>query len=122
MIHSGVRSKDLKSRKLHSFFSNSIGTISNVTTNLLVLKNNKILPPDEIRKNLGNPIHYYTYTIAILSHLNTTIEQNCQEHIGSCLDNQYDVPPSSEWLFGDNFTKRIMDISIKKKAAPKNSF
>ena len=79
----------MKLKKLQSYFLNSVGTISKVTSNLLGYKNNKHPAPDEIRKNIGNLIHDSTDAIAVLSHVNTTIEQNQQDHIGNCLYNQY---------------------------------
>ena len=68
--------------------------------------------------------------LAILSHVNTTIEQNWQNHIGNCLANHYTIvnlvmpPPSSEWPFGDNIIEKMMNISSpnKKPLAPKNFF
>lgn len=50
MIYLEIRCKDLKPQELQGYFLNSRGTISNVTSNLLGLKNNKTLPPDEIMK------------------------------------------------------------------------
>ena len=83
IVYSKTRSKDLKLQKLQDCLLNSIGTISNVTSNLLGFKNNKSLPQDEIRKNLGNLIHHYTDVTAILNtniqynHLNTELVRLC---------------------------------------------
>lgn len=65
---------------------NSIRTISNVTSNLLGLKNSENITPDKIKKNEDILIHDCTDAITILSHVNTHIEQNRQDHIGNCLD------------------------------------
>ena len=88
----------MQSQKFQSYFSNSVRTILKMTSNLPGLKNNKSLAPDEIRKNICNLIHDCTDAIAILSHVNKTIEQNQQDNIGNCLYNQYhqskrNVPP-----------------------------
>ena len=75
MIHSKTESKDLKLQKMQGHL-NSVGTILNVTNKLLGIKNNENLAPVELRENLGNLIHGCTDAIAVMSHVNETIEQN----------------------------------------------
>ena len=57
--------------------------------------------------------------IAILGHVNSTIEQNRQGHIVGCLDSQFrklikKVPANSERLFGDDITKSVMAVQLTK--------
>ena len=70
-----------------------------------------------------------TDSLALLSQVNTDLEQNRRDHIAYCLDNQYhtlrkNVPAGSEFLFGYDLTKRIMNVTANKKlfSSSKTSF
>ena len=70
-----------------------------------------------------------TDSLALLSQVNTDLEQNRRDHIAYCLDNQYhtlrkNVPTDSEFLFGDDLPKRIMNVTANKKlfSSSKTSF
>ena len=117
----------MQSQKLQSYFLNSVRTILKMTSNLLGLKNNKNLAPDEIRKNIYNLIHDCTDAIAILSHVNKTIEQNQQDNIGNCLYNQYhqskrNVPPPPLLQSGFLETEYWTLVPIKSFEHLKTSF
>ena len=65
-------------------------------------------------------VHDCTNSLAILSHVNSSLEQTCRDNIAYCLDNQChalrkNVPSKSEFLFGDNLPKRIMNVTTNKK-------
>ena len=52
-------------------------------------------------------VHDSTDSLALLSQVNTDLEQNRRDHIAHCLDYQYhtlrkNVPADSEFLFGDD--------------------
>ena len=58
--------------------------------------------------------------LELLSQVNTDLEQNRRDHIALCPDNQYhalrkNVPVDSEFLFGDDLPKRIMNVTANKK-------
>ena len=70
-----------------------------------------------------------TDSLALLSQLNTDLEQNRHDHIAYFPDNQYhalrkNVPADSEFLFGDDLLKRTMTVTANKKLVftSKNSF
>ena len=120
MLQPRVRSKDVKTQKTQGCVLKAIGAISNIANNLLNLKSNKTLSASDLRKELAPIIHDCTDSIAILSHTNAEIEQNRREDIVGCLDRRYrrlakNVEPDSEWLFGDDLTKRILNINTNKK-------
>ena len=54
--------------------------------------------------------------LALLSHVSSSLEQTHRDNIAYCLDNQYhalgkNVPSESEFLFGDDLPKRIMNVT-----------
>ena len=64
--------------------------------------------------------HYSTDLITIIGHVYSTIEPNRQDHIAGCIDSHYrriskNVPSYSDWLFGNDITRRVMTIATKKK-------
>ena len=129
MIHLKTRSKDLKTQKMQGFILKAIGAISKVTNALLELKNSKNLNTTTLNKNISTMVHDCTDSLALLSHVNTDFEQNRHDHIAYCLDNQYpplrkNVPADSEFLFGDDLPKRIMNVTANKKlfSTSKTSF
>ena len=93
------------------------------------MKNSKILNTTTLNKNLSTMVHDCTDSLALLSQVNTDLEQNRRDHIAYCLDNQYhtlrkNVPTDSEFLFGDDLPKRIMNVTANKKlfSSSKTSF
>ena len=74
-------------------------------------------------------VHDWTDSLALLSQGNTDLEQNRHDHIAYLLDNLYhtlreNVPADSEFLFGDDLPKRIMNVTETKKlfSTSKTSF
>ena len=97
-----------------------IRTISNIANMLLDLKINNNQPATNIMKAMAPLIQAYTNSVPIMGHVNSTIEQNRRNHFAGCSDSQYRglskyVTPGSEWLFGDNMTKRVTTATTKMK-------
>ena len=129
MLHSKSRSKDLKTQKLQGCILGAVGAISKVTNALLELKNSKNLNTTTLSKNLSTMVHDCTDSLALLSQVNSDFEQNRCDHIAYCLHNQYhalrkNVPADSEFLFGDDLPKRIMNVTANKNffSTPETSF
>ena len=109
---------DLKTQKLHS--CKAVVVISEVTDTLINLKNNKNLSLNKLRNSIGPMLHDCTDSLALLSHMNSSLEQTRRYNIAYCLDNQYhalrkNVPSESESFFGGELPKRIMNITTNKK-------
>ena len=66
-----------------------VDAISKVTNVLLVLKNSKNLNTTTLSQNLSTMVHDCTGSLALLSQVNTDLEQNRRDHTAHCLDNQY---------------------------------
>ena len=129
MLQLKTRSKDLKTQKMQGCVLKAVGVISKVTNTFLELKNGKNLNTTTLNKNLSTMVHDCTDSLALLSQVNTDLEQNRRDHIAYCLDNQYhalrkNVPADSEFLFGDDLPKRIMNVTANKKlfSTSKTSF
>ena len=120
MLQSKTRSKDLKTEKLQGCILQAVGVISKVTDTLIKLKNNKNLSLNNLRNSIGPMVHDCTDSLALLSHVSSSLEQTHRDNIAYCLGNQYhalrkNVPSESEFLFGDDLPKRIMNVTTKKK-------
>ena len=105
---------------MHSCVLKAVEAISKVTNALLDLKNSKCLNAITLNKNLSTMVHDCTDSLALLSQVNADLEQNRRDHIAYCLDNQYhtlrkNVPTDSEFLFGGDLPKRIMNVTANKK-------
>ena len=119
MLQLKTRSKDLKTQKMQGCVLKAIGSISKVTNALLELKNSKNLNTTTRKKNLSTMVHDCTDSLALLSQVNADLEQNRCDHIAYCLDNQYhtlrkNVPADTEFLFGDDLPRRIMNVTANK--------
>ena len=129
MLQLKTRSKDLKIQKMKGCVLKAVGVISKVTNALLELKNTKNLNTAIVSKNLSKMVHDCTDSLALLNQVNTDRERNRRDHIAYCLDNEYhalrkNVPADSEFLFGDDLPKRIMNVTANKKlfSTSKTSF
>ena len=129
MVQSKTRSNDLKTQKMQSCLLKAVGAISKVTNTLLDLKNRKSFNATTLNKNLSTMVHDCTDSLTLLNQVNAGLEQNRCDHIAYCLDNQYhtlrkNVPTDSEFLFGDDLPKRIMNFTANKKlfSSSKTSF
>ena len=119
ILQSKTRSKDLKTQKLQGCKLKAVGVISKVTDTLINLKSNKNLSLNNLRNSIGLMVHDCTYSLALLSHMNSSLEQTCRYNIAYCLDNQYhalrkNVPSESDFLSGDHLPKRIMNVTTDK--------
>ena len=63
--------------------------ISNIVKTLLDLNTNKDQTAMYLRKASTHLIHTWTGSIVILDHVNSTIEQNKQDHIVGYLNSQF---------------------------------
>ena len=108
-----------KTQKWKDCILQAVGVISKVTDTLIKLKNNKNLSLNDLRNSIGPMVHDCTDSLALLSHVSSSLEQTHRDNTAYCLDNQYhtlrkNVPSDSEFLFGDDLPKRIMNITNKK--------
>ena len=92
MLQSKTRSKDLKTQKMQSCVLKALGAISKVTNALLDLKNSNNLNTTTLYKKLSTMVHDCSNSLALLSQVNTDLEQNRRDHIAYCLDNLKNVP------------------------------
>ena len=65
-------------------------------------------------------VHDCMDSLALLSHVNSSLEQTCRNNKAFCLDNQYhairkNVPSDLEFLFEGNLPKRIINFMTNKK-------
>ena len=95
----------------------AVGVISEVTDTLINLKNNNSL--NNLRNSIGPMVHDCTDSLPLLNHVNSNLEQTCRDNITDCLDNQYhalrkNVSSESEFLFGDDLPRRIMNVTTNK--------
>ena len=120
MLSSKTRSKDLKTQKLQGCILKTAGVISKVTETLINLKNSKNLSLNNLRNSIGPMVHDCTDSLALLSHVNSRLEQTRRDDIAYFLDGQYhalrkNVSSESEFLFGDDLPKTIMNATTNKK-------
>ena len=109
----------MKTQKLQGCILKTLGVISKVTDTLINLENIKNLSLNNLRNSIGPMVHDCMAFLALLSHVNSSLEQTCRDNIDYCLDNQYhalwkNVPYESEFLFGDDLSKRIMNVTTNK--------
>ena len=75
MLQSKTRSKDFKTQMLQDCILKTVGVISKVTDTLLVnLKNNKNLSLKNLRNSIGPMVHDCMDSLALLSHVNSSLE------------------------------------------------
>ena len=75
---------------------------------------------NSLRNSIGPVAQDCTDSLALLSHVNSCLEQTHRDNIAYCLDTQYhalrkNVSSESEFLFGDDLPKRIMNVTTTKK-------
>ena len=92
MLQSKARTKDLITQKMQGCVLKAVGAISKVTNTILELKNGKNLNTTTLYKKLSTMIHDCSNSLALLSQVNTDLEQNRRDHIAYCLDNLKNVP------------------------------
>lgn len=119
-VHRRIRSKDIKTQKMQTAVLKAIGVISKATDSLIKLKNTKNTNTINFKDALGSIAHEFTDSIAMLSQVNTNIEQNRKDSIAFSLGRKYyalrkNVPPESKELFGDDIAKRMATLINNKK-------
>ena len=120
MFQSETRSKFLKFQKFQGCILKAVGVISKVTDTIINLINSKNLSLNNLRNSIGRMVHDYTDSLALFTHVNRSVEQTRRDNITYCLVNHYHAsrknkPSESEFLFGDNLAKRIMNVTTNKK-------
>ena len=105
---------------MQSCILKAVRVISKVTDTVINLKSSKTLSLNNLRKSIGSMVHDCTDSLALLSHVNSSLEQTRRDNTAYCSDNQYyalrkNVPSESGFLFGDDLPKSIMNVTTKKK-------
>ena len=67
--------KDLKTQKLQGCILKALGIISKRTDTSINLKNSKNFNLDNLRNSIGPMVHDCTDSLALLSHVNSSLEQ-----------------------------------------------
>ena len=80
-------SKDVKARKLQGCILKAVGVISKVTDILKISKNNKNPTLNSLRNSIGPMVHDCMDSLALLSHVNNSLEQTRRDNIAYFLDN-----------------------------------
>ena len=78
MLQSMTRSKDLKTQKLQGYILKPVRVISKVIETLTNPKNSKNLSLNNLRNSIGPMVHDYMDSLALLSHVNSSLEQTCE--------------------------------------------
>ena len=120
MLQSLTRSKDLRTQKLQGCILKPVRVISKVIETLTNPKNSKNLSLNNLRNSIGPVVHDYMDSLALLSHVNSSLEQTRRDNIAYCLDNQYhtlrkNVPSESEFPFGGDLPKRALKVTTNKR-------
>ena len=85
MLQSKPSFRDLRTHKKQRCISKAGGVISKVTGRLVNLENSKTLSPNSLRNTIGPMVH----SLALFSHVNSSLEQTRRDNIAYYLDNQY---------------------------------
>ena len=95
--------------------------ITQVTSDLVKLKNNRELTAKDIRKSIIPVIKTCTEAMTLLVHANQKVDSIRRTNIAMSLQKdlyplaKY-VPIRSGWLFGDDINARINNIKAQQKA------
>ena len=113
-------SKDLRFQKIETAVLKGTIAITQVTSNLVKLKNNRELFAKDIRKSIIHVIKTCTEAITFLGHANQEVDSIKRTSIAMSLPRDLyplaeDVPIPSEWLFGGDINARINNIKIEQK-------
>ena len=115
-----TRQKVLKDQRKQTSIMKGAIAIANIANNLIDLKKDQDMSKKDLKKSLNPLIHQCTDALAFISNANANIDQSRRENLISAFDNSYlelskNVPKESQYLFGDDLTKRISTISANKK-------
>ena len=117
MLQFKTKFKDVKTQKLQGFILKAVGEVTDTSINL---KNSKNQSPNNLKNSIGPMVHDCMDSLALSIHVNSNLGQTRRDNIAYCLDNQChalrkNVPSESEFLFGDNLPKRIVNVITNKK-------
>ena len=115
------RAKDLNCQKIQTTVLKGTTAITQVTSDLVKLKNNRELTAKDIRKSVTPVIKTCTEAMTFLGHANQEIDSIGRANIAMSLPKDSyplvkDVPIPSEWLFSDDINARINNIKAQQKA------
>ena len=87
---------------------------------MLEIKNSKNVSSNTLSKSVSKMVHDWTDSLVLRSHVNSDLVQNRRNRTACCLYNQYyalrkNVSADSEFLFGDDLTTRIINVTAYKK-------
>ena len=113
--------KDLPFQKIQTAVLKGTIAITQVTSNLVKLKNNRELTTKDIRKSIIPVIKTCTEAMTFLGHANQEADSIRRTNIAMSLPKDLyplakDVPMPSEWLFGDDINATINNIKARQKA------
>ena len=112
------RAKDLRFQKIQTAVLKGTIAITQVTSDLVKLKNNRKLTAKDIRKSIIPVIKTCTEAMTFLGHANQETDSIRRTNIAMSLPKDLyplakDVPVPSEWLFGDDIHARIHQKASK---------
>ena len=76
LLQSKIISTDLKIQKMQGCISKTVGVISKITDTVINLKNSKNLSTNNLRNSVGPVINDCTDSLALLIHVNNSLEQS----------------------------------------------
>ena len=115
------RTKELRFQKIQTALLKGTIAITQVTSDLVKLKNNRDLSSKDNRKSIISVIKTCTKAMAFLGHANQEADSIRRTNIAMSLPNELyplvkDVPIPTEWLFDDDINARINNIKARQKA------
>ena len=116
-----LRFQDLRFQKNRIAVLKGTIAITQVTSDLVKLKNNRELTAKDIRKSIIPVIKTCTEAMTFLVHANQKVDSIRRTNIAMSLPKDLyplakDVPIPSGWLFGDDINARINNIKSQQKA------
>ena len=115
------RTKELRFQKIQTALLKGTIAITQVTSDLVKLKNNRDLSSKDNRKSIISVIKTCTKAMTFLGHANQEADSIRRTNIAMSLPNELyplakQVPIPSEWLFGDDINASINNIKAQQKA------
>ena len=115
------RTKELRFQKIQTALLKGTIAITQVTSDLVKLKNNRDLSSKDNRKSIISVIKTCTKAMTFLGHANQEADSIRRTNIAMSLPNELyplvkDVPIPTEWLFDDDINARINNIKARQKA------
>ena len=115
------RTKELRFQKIQTALLKGTIAITQVTSDLVKLKNNRDLSSKDNRKSIISVTKTCTKAMAFLGHANQEADSIRRTNIAMSLPNELyplvkDVPIPTEWLFDDDINARISNIKARQKA------